>query len=163
MWIGQGVVFYDVETTGLDRSAQIVSIGAVTQNGETFHIYIVPTCNINRRASEVHGIYKQNGHLFKDGILIRNALDPHSGLSCFMGWLESQSCKILVKIPINIYFLKSSSLKKIFQVAHNNFGFDGKVLKSNMDQFGVRRPVDCCTHLVDSLLIMRRNLIPFNF
>ena len=95
MWIGQGVVFYDVETTGLDRSAQIVSIGAVTQNGETFHIYIVPTCNINRRASEVHGIYKQNGHLFKDGILIHNALDPHSGLSCFMGWLASQSCKIL--------------------------------------------------------------------
>ena len=95
------LVYYDLETTGLNnrerqKGVQIVSIGAVTDSGATFHRYIVPTCGIESRASEIHGIYKEDGRLFKDGVLKQNALEPQSGISCFMDWLESQNGGILV-------------------------------------------------------------------
>ena len=97
------VVFYDLETTGLNnrkrhRGVQIVSIGAVTEYGATFHRYIIPTCPISVGATGVHGIELIDGRLFKDGVLKHNALDPHSGLSCFMEWLSSQNADCLVKI-----------------------------------------------------------------
>ena len=97
------VVYYDLETTGLNnrerqKGVQIVSIGAVTENGATFHRYIIPTCEISRGATNIHGIYKEDGLLFKDGIIKQNALDPHSGLSCFMDWLASRNVKLLVNI-----------------------------------------------------------------
>ena len=89
------VVYYDLETTGLNNrnrqlGVQIVSIGAVTEFGATFHRYIKPTCRISTEASKIHGIYKENGFLLKNGIIKENALDPQSGLICFMDWLASQ-------------------------------------------------------------------------
>ena len=101
------VVYYDLETTGLNtqerqRGVQIVSVGAVTEHGATFHRYIIPTCEISERATDVHGIYKQNGLLFKDGILKQNALDPQSGLWTFMDWLSSQDAECLVKIKYSV-------------------------------------------------------------
>ena len=76
------VVYYDLETTGLNnqerqRGVQIVSIGAVTEYGATFHRYIIPTCEISEEATNVH-----------------------SGLTCFMDWLSSQNADCLVKFNI---------------------------------------------------------------
>ena len=98
------VVFYDLETTGLNnrkrhRGVQIVSIGAVTEYGATFHKYFMPTCEISEGATKVHGMYihKYIGLLFKEGLLM-DAVEPKSGLSCFMDWLSSQNADCLVNI-----------------------------------------------------------------
>ena len=66
------IIYYDLETTGLNnqnrqRGVQIVSIGAVTEHGATFHRYIIPTCQISDGATAVHGIELINGRLFKNG------------------------------------------------------------------------------------------------
>ena len=105
------VVYYDLETTGLNtqerqRGVQIVSIGAVTEYGATFHRYIIPTCEISEEATNIHGIFKEGRLLFKDGVYKPNALDPHSGLTCFMDWLSSQNADCLVKVQYSAIIIR---------------------------------------------------------
>ena len=116
------VIYYDLETTGLNnfrrqRGVQIVSIGAVTEYGATFHRYIMPTCKISKGATNIHGIYKENGFLMKNGRVLENALDPQSGLICFIDWLalqqrhdnrddglaETHTCLVRIQYSIDIF------------------------------------------------------------
>ena len=134
------VVYYDLETTGLNkygrqRGVQIVSIGAVTEFGSQFHRYIIPTCGISSGATQIHGISKINGEIYKNGWLKSNALRPRDGLQTFMNWLESENVECLV--------------------AHNNLNFDSIVLKNAMSMFGVPRPRTRKWFFVDSLELMR--------
>ena len=134
------VVYYDLETTGLNhyerqRGVQIVSIGAVTENGAQFHRYLIPTCGISEGATEVHGITKIDGEIYKNGWLKPNALRPRAGLQAFMDWLESEDAQCLV--------------------SHNNLNFDSIVLKNAMSMFGVPRPKTRKWFFVDSLEVMR--------
>ncbi len=89
------VVFYDFETTHLDnkarhRGVQIVSIGAVTSSGKAkFKQHILPTIPISKRATEIHGLYKDhNGQLCnKDGDLV-DSVNPREGLNNFKNFLN---------------------------------------------------------------------------
>ena len=95
------VIYYDLETTGLNneerqRGVQIVSIGAVTEFGATFHRYIIPTCPISAGATDVHGIELIHGKLFKNGDWKENAVQPKDGLQLFMNWLDSKNAQCLV-------------------------------------------------------------------
>ena len=95
------VIYYDLETTGLNneerqRGVQIVSIGAVTEHGATFHRYIIPTCPISDKATDIHGIELIDGQLYKNDYLKENALDPKEGLQLFMNWLDSNNAECLV-------------------------------------------------------------------
>ena len=99
------VVYYDLETTGLNnqerqRGVQIVSIGAVTEFGATFHRYIIPTCPISAEATNVHGIELIHGKLFKNGDWKENAVQPKDGLQLFMNWLDSKNAQCLVSFYI---------------------------------------------------------------
>ena len=56
------VVYYDLETTGVNHSekhkdVQIIQIGAVVEgSAETFSQYLVPTCEIDQDSIKIHGI-----------------------------------------------------------------------------------------------------------
>ena len=116
------VIFYDLETTGANRSnqhrdVQIVSIGAINgKTGEEYHEYMVPTCDIDPQASEVNGIVKSEGELFLKGVKIQ-AGQPKEVLQRFMDWLDRQNYDYLV--------------------AHGNRYFDSVVLRKNLARFGV--------------------------
>ena len=98
------VVYFDLETTGLNHrtqhsgvGVQIISIGAVTSRNQTFETYILPTCPISQRSSNIHRITLEDGELVdKDGYIIEEAQDPQDGLMDFMEWLEEVGCEYLV-------------------------------------------------------------------
>ena len=99
------VIYYDLETTGLNneerqRGVQIVSIGAVTEHGATFHRYIIPTCPISPEATNVHDIELIDGRLCKNGYWKDNAVQPKEGLQLFMNWLDSNDAECLVSFCI---------------------------------------------------------------
>ena len=100
------IIYYDLETTGLNnqnrhRGVQIVSIGAVTEHGSRFHRYIIPTCQITAEATAIHGIrLRKDGRLFKKRKWKQNALYPKDGLQLFMNWLDSKNAKVLVSFCI---------------------------------------------------------------
>ena len=104
------VIYYDLETTGLNnrgrqRGVEIVSIGAVTEHGATFHRYIEPPCDIDPEATAVHGISLINpGYLIKNGEWKENALDPKSGLQKFMDWLATNNANILVSFSLQFNY-----------------------------------------------------------
>ena len=139
------VIYYDLETTDLSKTSQIVSIGAVTEHGATFHRYLIPTCPISPRASQIHDITLEDGLLHKNGVWKRKALGQREGLQTFMDWLESKDAQCLV--------------------AHNNLRFDSIILKNSMARFGVKRPRNGFSRwfFVDSLQLMRGKLLNYKW
>ncbi len=93
------VVFYDLETTGLNSrynhdGVQILSIGAVTADGnQSFKNYMLPTIRISDGATRIHGLrYDQT----VDDLVDRNGIgmkaeDKDVGLENFMEFLWTAS------------------------------------------------------------------------
>ena len=132
------VAYYDLETTGLSiYQDEIISIGAVTQSGNSFDTYIKPNCDIKWGATQVHGIVKYNNRLFNyKNKFYYSSVEPKEGLSLFQEWLITNEVDILV--------------------SHNNLRFDSKMLKNCISRvelsFSTHKPI----YFVDSLEIMRR-------
>ena len=143
------VVYFDLETTGLNHrtqhsGVQIISIGAVTSRNQTFETYILPTCPISQRSSDIHGITLEDGELVdKDGYIIEEAQDPQDGLMDFMEWLEEVGCEYLV--------------------AHNNFRFDWIVLNKNLKRFRIDHPIMDDVVPIDSMIFAKNGKFTFFF
>ena len=143
------VVYYDLETTGLNVNRdQIVSIGAVTENGDEFEEYVVPTCRIHKNATKVHGIAKdhRNNRIYdvNTRYYIDADDDPENVLRRFMTWLWDNNATFLV--------------------AHANLRFDSIIFENCMEKFGLADECDAdqgenVIQLVDSLEIMSGKFI----
>ena len=121
-------IVFDLETTGLGN-CDIISIGAIavdSSSGEEiprgrYEGYIMPTTAINPGATKVNGFTKQGGSLHKNGIRVENAENPQEGLQKFVDFLS-----------------RMAGAGQIDLVAHNAFGFDGPVLRKNLNKFDVQ-------------------------
>ena len=129
------VAYYDLETTGLSvYQDEIISIGAVTQFGNTFDTYILPDQNIKWGATQTHGIVKYRNRLFNfEDKFFYHSVAPREGLAMFQQWLCDNKVNILV--------------------SHNNLRFDSMILKNCMSRVGLEFFTNL--YLVDSLEIMR--------
>jgi hypothetical protein len=86
-------VFFDLETTSLSSEAQIVSIGIVYEGSDPdqdIHLtqYLIPTCKISSGAARIHGMTKENGNLYLNGIYMESAEVITEGLQTFVNILE---------------------------------------------------------------------------
>ncbi|XP_034005120.1 uncharacterized protein LOC117497281 isoform X8 [Trematomus bernacchii] len=107
-WQGT-IVFFDLETTGLDaKSCHIVQLGASCENHTIFNRYILPGIPIEYGATEVNGLTVSYGQLllhgepFADGVY----------LILLMGLLEDYF------VPLFNFFLTPESFeRKVHNVA----------------------------------------------
>merc|ERR1711862_499699 len=128
------VIFFDLETTGIDwetqhEGIQICSIFAsiYVKEGEpkTFLAYIKPTCEFQPDASKVNGMSMSgDGHLVKRGTIVRTALHPNLALRDFLEFIEAIKDE-------------EGEDTTIVLTAHNSFNFDAVVLKKNLRDFGL--------------------------
>jgi len=87
------LVFYDLETTGVNhhekhKDVQILQIGAVVEeSGKTFSKYLIPTCDIDKESTKIHGISTTNSGLSLHGAPLK-CTEMSKGLSEFMSFLE---------------------------------------------------------------------------
>jgi len=145
------VIYYDLETTGLrpltgPNGVEIVQIGAVckhtrNKNTQELDIYLVPNGRINPGATQIHGLTRDE--LIGD-LLDRkydNVYRPQQGLQEFMNFVDEQ---------------RDYDNEKILLVAHNNRGFDQKVLLNNMRKFNVAWPNGQYINFFDSLDLMKK-------
>ena len=140
------VVYYDLETTGLNvQRDQIISIGAITENGDSFEKFIVPTCRIHKKATNIHGMAKdQRANRLYD-VNTRYYIDaeyPEEVLEEFMNWLWSKNASVLV--------------------AHGNRRFDSVIFENCMEKFGLSQKFEADRNedmilLADSFAIMSGN------
>ncbi|XP_054633615.1 DNA polymerase III subunit epsilon-like [Dunckerocampus dactyliophorus] len=131
------VVFFDLETTGLDTQAcDIIQISAVC--GErVFNVYTVPRCNITNEASSITGFSVVDGTLFLHGdimptVPLRNALTSL------------------------ITFLRSFS-GTVYLAAHNADRFDAPVLNRVLQEFSLLEEFQSVvSNFLDTFLLSKR-------
>ena len=90
------IVYFDLETTGIDHSTQheeiqICSIAASTSNGSTVHKFkysLTPTCNFQTGATRLNGMKLIDGKLYKHNQPVKNAVSMKKGLQKFMEWIS---------------------------------------------------------------------------
>ncbi|KAL3061120.1 hypothetical protein OYC64_009350 [Pagothenia borchgrevinki] len=93
-WQGT-IVFFDLQTTGLDaKSCHIVQLGASCEN-TIFNRYILPRIPILDEATEVNGFTVRYGQLLLHGEPVRTVSLYHS-LKSFIDYLGSFFCPVLL-------------------------------------------------------------------
>ena len=115
-------VFFDLETSGLGGSAEIVQLAATTPSRcSTFMEYVLPCGSISKSASDVTGISigsKNGGRvLLKDGKVLPSKPLADT-IRSFVEWLEG------------------TGHQNIVLVAHNCFAFDLRVLLAQVLNLG---------------------------
>ena len=133
------VAYFDLETTGFFTTSEIVQIACITDKGKTFNQFVFPDGHIPLNAQKIHGIYKSDEDLMRDGEVLRDAAPPYEALKTFSKFL-SKACE--------------ENGEKIWLCAHNCMSFDSKVLHTNLERYDVFLPknVEYC----DSLTILKK-------
>ncbi|XP_062585753.1 protein PML-like [Saccostrea cucullata] len=119
-------IIFDLETTGLARTSDIIQIAAASGD-EEFSIYMTPTTEISNGASEATGLTYVGGVLKHRGQAV-SCVTPQEGLSQFLNFIKKFSKPILVghniqsfDLPVLINQLSRYNLYTDFQ--KTVFGF----------------------------------------
>ncbi|XP_066600064.1 uncharacterized protein [Prorops nasuta] len=140
------IVYFDLETTGLSTSDQIVQIAAYDGN-TTFNIYSLPTVPIKPKATEKTGLTTKKGQLFLRG----NKLDTVSKEAAIRSFL-----KYLEEIQIRHSILEPC---RILLVGHNVLSFDAVKIKSIAHQFGLYEKFsDLVYGYTDTLRLIKKKI-----
>ncbi|XP_054476680.1 protein PML-like [Anoplopoma fimbria] len=110
------LVFFDLETTGLDQSCEIVQLAAVS-GGHSLNLYVVPRCRMQRGASKVTGFRVRRRRLYLHRQLV----------------LTNSLREVLVSF---IAFLRM--LGRPLVLGHNIRRFDCRLLVRALDELDLR-------------------------
>lgn len=88
------VFFCDIETTGLNKTCDIIQITAIFEN-DIFYQYIVPSKPIARSASHVTGLEMHRSSLFHNGSPVC-AVSLKEALTLFLAWLQDRKPCLLI-------------------------------------------------------------------
>lgn len=116
-------IVFDLETTGLGRTSDILQIACVCRT-ESFNVYMKPTCcNISISASEATGLTYIGGVLKHKGKAVES-LPASDGLQRFLQFLSQFPDSILLghniqnfDLPVLIHQLSKYNLLKAFETA----------------------------------------------
>ncbi|XP_034031477.1 DNA polymerase III PolC-type [Thalassophryne amazonica] len=135
------LVFFDLETTGLDIPlCDIVQLAAVCAQRE-FNAYMVPTRHFSQRASDITGFKVYNGALYRNGHPL-TTVSLYEVLSSFIGFLRS------FRHPVVL-------------AAHNAKGFDAPVLKRALHQCNLLQDFQQVVHSFLDTYLLSKKLFPF--
>ncbi|XP_029289261.1 uncharacterized protein LOC115009440 [Cottoperca gobio] len=134
------IVFFDLETTGLDtKVCDIIQLSAIHENKD-FNVYILPSCPIHERASEVNGFTVGDGRLLLNGTPV-DTVPLVDALTSFIDFLRSFHRPVLL-------------------AAHNAKGFDAPLLQRVLRQFSLYTEFQQVVSGFVDTLPLSRNLHP---
>ena len=87
-------VFCDIETSSLQKNADILQIAAVCED-DKFSVYITPTKSVSPGASAVTGLTAQGGVLFHNGTPVPT-VPLKQALQSFLGYLADRAPVVLI-------------------------------------------------------------------
>ncbi|KAI9546508.1 hypothetical protein NQZ68_026729 [Dissostichus eleginoides] len=135
-WQGT-IVFFDLQTTGLDtKSCHIVQLGASCEN-TIFNRYILPGIPIEYEATEVNGLTVSYGQLLLHGEPV-STVPLYSSLKSFIDYLGRFPGPVLL-------------------AAHNAWGFDQILLMRVLRKFSLSEQFEqVVSGFVDTLPLSRK-------
>nr|XP_019934269.1 PREDICTED: uncharacterized protein LOC109624190 [Paralichthys olivaceus] len=133
----QSVVFFDLETTGLGQSCDIVQLAAVS-GGHSLNLYVLPRCRMQRGAARVTGFKVRRQRLYLHRQLV----------------LTNSLREVLVSF---IAFLRM--LGRPLVIGHNIRRFDCRLLARALEELDLRAGFDSSIKgCVDTLPLAREML-----
>ncbi|KAF3688519.1 Protein PML Promyelocytic leukemia protein RING finger protein 71 [Channa argus] len=133
----QPLVFFDLETTGLGHSCEIVQLAAVSGD-HSLNLYIIPRCRIGRGAAKVTGfsVHRQKLYLHRQLVLTNSLKEV---LVSFIAFLQMLGRPILI--------------------GHNIRSFDCPLLTRALDELNLRAEFESSVSgCVDTLPLSREML-----
>ena len=131
------IVYYDLKATAMKFSrnpkggghVEIAEIGAMCLT-RTFHRYLVPTREIDRDATNKHGLSKRGKHIHhrSRGEIWMYAVTPTKGLNDFIRWLKE--------------IKEETKSSKLILCSYNNRKFTSMILMKNLDFFKILPDTD---------------------
>lgn len=137
---GYSVVVFDLETSGLHNTADILQIAAVDVNtNEKFSVYIHPSRPLPWKITDITGLSVSDGKLYLKGERVVTS-PPRIALFNFISFLKRQS-------------------KNVILIAHNGLTFDAKHLCRALKNFNLLDTFkEVVTGFCDSLPLFHRKL-----
>lgn len=130
------IVFFDLETTGLDTTVcDIIQISAICR-GRVFNVYTLPRLDLSESAMKVTGFTVHDGRLFLRGIPLRT-ISLVDAVTSFIEFLRSFGNPVLL-------------------AAHNAKRFDAPVLTRVLQQLNIRQEFrQVVSGFVDTFLLSK--------
>lgn len=133
----QPLVFFDLETTGLGQSCDIIQLAAVS-GGHSLNLYVIPRCRMQRGAARVTGFRVRRQKLYLHRQLV----------------LTNSLREVLVSF---IAFLQM--LGRPLVIGHNSRRFDCRLLARALDELDLRAEFESSiSGCVDTLPLAREML-----
>lgn len=131
------LVFFDLETTGLDTSrCDIVQLSAISGT-QVFSVYLLPRCCITEGASQVTGLWVDGSTLMLRERPVQTV--PHQ--QALTGFIR---------------FLQNQTFGRPILVGHNSRRFDWPILRRVLEEFGLLQEFrSCVSECVDTLSLSR--------
>ncbi|XP_042364518.1 protein PML-like [Plectropomus leopardus] len=133
----QSLVFFDLETTGLGQSCEIVQLAAVS-GGHSLNLYVIPRCRMQRGAAKVTGfrVHRQRLYLHRQLVLTNSLREV---LVSFIAFLQMLGCPLVI--------------------GHNIRRFDCRLLARALDELDLRADFESAVSgCVDTLPLAREML-----
>lgn len=128
------LVFFDLETTGLENDCDIVQLSAVSGE-KIFNKYILPSKTISA------GAFATNGFQVLDGVL-------------YLRGEPQQASSLQDTVEAFLHFLQSLSSPLI--IGHNIWKFDAPILLRGLQELSMKDQFDSCiTGFLDTLLLAK--------
>lgn len=133
------IVIVDTETTGFGADAEIVHIAA-TFGAQSFEAYMVPQQPIHPKASEVTGLYVDNGYLLYFQQRVESTLSA-TAAEDFVNFLYSLNSQILM-------------------VGHNFINFDAPLIFRWLEKHDLLKKMCSITYgLMDTIPLLRQGKV----
>ncbi|XP_051888279.1 maternal protein exuperantia-like [Pristis pectinata] len=124
------LVFFDLETTGLENNCEIVQLSAVSGE-KIFNKYILPGKPISEGASRINGFQVMDGVLYLQGEP-QTTSSVQDTMEAFLHFLQSLGTPLLV--------------------GHNNWKFDAPILLRVWEELSMKEQfANCITGFLDTL------------
>ncbi|KAJ3596711.1 hypothetical protein NHX12_003115 [Muraenolepis orangiensis] len=136
---GKTVVFFDLETTGLDSTCDIIQLAAVS--GErSFNSYMVPKAAIDREAADITGFRVQDSVLLQGGRPVPT-VPLREALTSFLTFLSSLGGPVLL-------------------AAHNGKRFDAPILTRQLRRCSLMQQFQQLGSMFMDTFLLSKNLYP---
>ncbi|XP_058798336.1 uncharacterized protein LOC131668298 [Phymastichus coffea] len=132
-------VYFDLETTGLSKNAEITQIAACCAN-ENFNAYILPSRGISKRITDVTNLHIVGGEMFFGDTLLKT-VSLRVAMEDFLSFLDTQGDQVIL-------------------MAHNGYKFDFPLMLRNLSRLNLLDEFKTIVTGFSDTLNIFRNILP---
>ncbi|XP_066590805.1 uncharacterized protein [Prorops nasuta] len=142
------IVVYDLETSGLSMSDEILQISASTDKS-TFNTYIIPSKTISKSASSITGLHLENGDVYHNEDKIA-AIPAQTAAGQFLDFLEKFDCPVILLAHNGTTYLPNVDTSKLHNAVNDVDALKKLFIAIGITDDIIRASSKTCTEINDT-------------